>query len=338
MMKIRNTVAVAALLAGAAVLSAPTDVMAQGGVHSGLYGTIGGGYNILRDADIDGSGIDTKAEFDGGWVFLGALGWGWGNGLRTELEFSGRRNEVDGATGKATTGDVDSQAIMFNVLYDFALGDFVPYIGGGIGAARIHYDGIAPVGGIVNDHDWQFAYQGIIGVQYFFTPSFAVFADARYTASLDPEFKTSGGAKVDGEWENYSFTAGIRFNFGVPSPAPVVAPPPPPAITRSFLVFFDFDRSNITPEADRVIQQAYDNYRRAGAVRLTLTGHADRSGSDRYNQALSLRRANAVKARMMQLGVPENQIAVIGRGESQPLVPTRDGVREPQNRRVEIVF
>jgi len=337
MMKMRQTVAIAALLAGAALVAAPTGAQAQGGAHSGLYGYIGGGYNILRDADVSGSG---GAEFDGGYAFLGALGWGWGNGLRTELELGYRRNEVDGGTGRVLTGDASSYHAMFNVLYDFNLGDFVPYIGAGIGAANIRYDTMAPVAGsAVDDSDWQFAYQGIVGVQYFFTPSLAIYADARYFATLDPTFKTAAGTKVDGEYENYTFTVGLRFNFGVPQPAPVVAPPPPaPAITRSFLVFFDFDRSNITPEADRVIQQAYDNYRRAGAVRLTLTGHTDRSGSDRYNQALSLRRANAVKARMMQLGVPEAQIAVIGRGESQPLVPTRDGVREPQNRRVEIVF
>jgi hypothetical protein len=70
---------------------------------------------------------------------------------------------------------------------------------------------------------------------------------------------------------------------------------------------------------------------------VTATGHADRSGPEGYNMALSLRRANAVKNSLVRNGVPAASIAVVGRGESQPLVPTADGVREPQNRRVEIV-
>jgi len=127
-----------------------------------------------------------------------------------------------------------------------------------------------------------------------------------------------------------------------PTPAPVAKPKPKPKpappITRSFLVFFDWDKSDITPEARQVISQASANTRKAGITRITLTGHADRSGPERYNMALSLRRANAVKREMMRNGVAAKDIAVFGRGETQPLVPTPDGVREPQNRRVEIVF
>ena len=71
---------------------------------------------------------------------------------------------------------------------------------------------------------------------------------------------------------------------------------------------------------------------------FTLTGHADRSGPVAYNQRLSERRADAVKARLIREGIPAGQIVTIGRGETQPMVPTADGVREPQNRRVEIVL
>ena len=66
--------------------------------------------------------------------------------------------------------------------------------------------------------------------------------------------------------------------------------------------------------------------------------HADRSGPENYNMALSLRRANAVKDALVREGVPATAISVVGKGETQPLVPTADGVREPQNRRVEIVI
>ncbi|MDY0240902.1 MAG: OmpA family protein, partial [Rhodospirillaceae bacterium] len=57
---------------------------------------------------------------------------------------------------------------------------------------------------------------------------------------------------------------------------------------------------------------------------------------DAYNMALSLRRANAVKAELVKLGIPANEISVVGKGKADPLVPTADGVREPQNRRVQI--
>jgi hypothetical protein len=74
-----------------------------------------------------------------------------------------------------------------------------------------------------------------------------------------------------------------------------------------------------------------------GNARITATGHTDTSGPEAYNMALSLRRANAVKDALVREGVPAQAISVIGRGEQGLLVQTGDGVREPQNRRVEIV-
>jgi outer membrane protein OmpA-like peptidoglycan-associated protein len=71
---------------------------------------------------------------------------------------------------------------------------------------------------------------------------------------------------------------------------------------------------------------------------IDITGHADRSGSARYNDRLSRRRANAVKRGLISNGVPEKDIIIYAHGEREPLVPTRDGVREPQNRRVEIAL
>jgi OmpA-OmpF porin, OOP family len=74
-------------------------------------------------------------------------------------------------------------------------------------------------------------------------------------------------------------------------------------------------------------------------VRLIVaTGHADRSGPDNYNVRLSERRATAVKNQLVREGVPAGIIQTAGKGERENLVQTADGVREPRNRRVEIVF
>jgi OOP family OmpA-OmpF porin len=124
----------------------------------------------------------------------------------------------------------------------------------------------------------------------------------------------------------------------IEKPIPAPAPPPPPkaAAPERFLVFFDWNKATITSEARRVIANAAEAYKSIGKATLIATGYTDLSGSAAYNQKLSVRRADAVKAELVRLGVPATSITAIGRGESNPLVPTADGVREPQNRRVEI--
>jgi OmpA-OmpF porin, OOP family len=123
----------------------------------------------------------------------------------------------------------------------------------------------------------------------------------------------------------------------IEKPIPVAPPPPPKAAApERFLVFFDWDRATITAEARRVIANAAEAYKASGKATIVATGYTDLSGSAAYNQKLSVRRADAVKAELVRLGVPATSITAIGRGESNPLVPTADGVREPQNRRVEI--
>jgi OOP family OmpA-OmpF porin len=130
----------------------------------------------------------------------------------------------------------------------------------------------------------------------------------------------------------------LTYKFGQPAMA-AAAPPPMPQqpAPPSFMVFFDWDRSDLSAQAQNTIQQAANAYKTKGNARITATGHADKSGPDAYNMALSLRRANAVKDSLVRNGVPATAISVVGRGESMPLVQTADGVREPQNRRVEIL-
>jgi outer membrane protein OmpA-like peptidoglycan-associated protein len=127
-----------------------------------------------------------------------------------------------------------------------------------------------------------------------------------------------------------------------PPPAPYVEPAPPPpqaAIVlpaREFMVFFDFDKSNLTPEAREIVNAAVKTAKDRGAVRIVVTGHTDTVGSLRYNQALSERRANSVKSEMVRQGMDGAMIATIGKSFTDPLVQTGPGVREPQNRRAVI--
>jgi hypothetical protein len=119
-----------------------------------------------------------------------------------------------------------------------------------------------------------------------------------------------------------------------PPPPPPPAPPPP----QAFMVFFDWDSTRLSDASLNVIEQAANAFKAKQGARITATGHTDTSGSPAYNMALSLRRANAVKAALVKLGVPDAAITTVGRGEAGLLVQTGDGVREPQNRRVEITI
>ena len=113
-------------------------------------------------------------------------------------------------------------------------------------------------------------------------------------------------------------------------------PPPPPPAPQNFMVFFDWDSTKLSDASLNVLEQARDAFKNKQDARITATGHTDTSGSEAYNMALSLRRANAVKDAMVKLGVPAAAITTVGVGEKNLLVKTGDNVREPQNRRVEI--
>jgi len=117
------------------------------------------------------------------------------------------------------------------------------------------------------------------------------------------------------------------------APAPMVSPNP-----NQYVVLFDFDKSNINKAGKAVIEQVLADAAKMGNVSISATGHADRAGSEDYNMALSLRRADSVREALIAGGVPADKITVAGRGESEPAVPTPDGVKEQANRRVVIIL
>jgi len=114
------------------------------------------------------------------------------------------------------------------------------------------------------------------------------------------------------------------------------APPPPPSAPHEFIIFFAFNKANLTPEAHRVVQEAAAAAKQYGSARILITGHTDTSGSSRYNMRLSMRRASAAKSGLVSEGIDPGMIQTVGKGETELLVQTADGVKEPQNRRAAI--
>jgi len=126
-----------------------------------------------------------------------------------------------------------------------------------------------------------------------------------------------------------------EFNAAMAQLAP---PPMQAAAPNQYIVLFDFDKSNINKAGKAVIEQVLADAQKMGAVSISATGHADRAGPEDYNMALSLRRADSVREALVAGGVPADKITVAGRGESEPAVPTPDGVKEQANRRVVIII
>ena len=178
------------------------------------------------------------------------------------------------------------------------------------------------------------AAQGILGAAFPITdvPGLAITAEARVISTLE-KVRYNGG-NTDPQM-NISGLLGLRYAFGA-APMAVAAPAavPAPAPARTYLVFFDWDKSDLTPRARQIIADAAKASTSVATTRIEVGGHADRTGTAAYNQALSMRRANAVAAELVRLGVARTAIAINAFGDTKPLVATAANTREPQNRRV----
>jgi outer membrane protein OmpA-like peptidoglycan-associated protein len=143
----------------------------------------------------------------------------------------------------------------------------------------------------------------------------------------------------------YSARLQLTFPFGgggtvTPAAAPAPPPPPPPASApqrQVFIVFFEFDKSSLTADGRRVVDAAAAAFK-SGKAGVAIAGYTDLAGTQQYNLALSKRRADTVKQALVRDGVPAAAIDEKWFGKQNPRVPTADGVREPQNRRVEITM
>src|SRR5262249_23682839 len=148
------------------------------------------------------------------------------------------------------------------------------------------------IGQLFNDSSWQFGYQGIAGIRYNLSPTFTLDLDYRYLATTRPTFNIPNtNLRYRTGYRTNNFVASLIYRFApppAPAPIPVAAPAPSPPPPQIFLVFFDWDRADITPAGMEVLRQAANAYKAGGSVRLQVTGYTDLSGSPSYNQRLSV--------------------------------------------------
>lgn len=341
---------------------------------TGWYLGLEAGANWLDDSDVDGQIGATDfpnwfdLEFDTGFAGFGAVGYRWANNWRLEFELGYRQNDVDCiysvqgglpcATGVNHGGDIWELSQMLNILYDIPLGHRFNFsVGGGLGGVLVNAEDAYGF----HDDDYVFAGQALAQLGYAATSRLNVVLGYRYLAADDPDlsnltyFSNSGipGAvrpalqrKYDlasFDKEEHTLTLGLRFDLQDQGccVAPPPPPPPPPADVpppSEFIVFFGFNKSNLTADAQRVIAEAAAAAAQMKADVVQVIGHADTVGSPGYNMNLSQRRAMVVRHELVRLGVPEDRIQTSGRGEADPMVPTGDNVKEPQNRRAVIVI
>jgi OmpA-OmpF porin, OOP family len=361
-----------ALLA-ASLLALPAAAFAQ--PVAGPYISLGAGPSIfqdqsVKDASLPALGLTSDSvghiSYDVDYGVAGGVGWGFGNGFRVELSgdyLHGNESSIGGVTSH---GFAEAYGGFANVLYDFDLTPFgapglAPYLGVGGGYQTQHFstgtvtsDGITiQPGGSRGDG----AFDVIAGIAYTlpFFPALAVTAEYRFIGS--PSNETFGGVgfnaagnesplrfRTDGLY-THTGLIGLRLALWQPAapppPPPAAAPPPPPpAVTeaRTYLVFFDWDRADLTARARQIVAEAAQASTHVQTTQIEVNGYTDLSGTAAYNQRLSVRRAESVEAELIRDGVNKSEIEIHGYGESNPLVPTAKGVREPQNRRVEIIL
>ena len=367
---IASATATGALLAASTCLAQPV---------TGAYVALGGGGNYLQDETVRLSPAFPagRDKFDIGYAGVASAGYGFGNGVRIELEGNYRRNDLRqfGGTRFPSSGGgfQENYGGMVNALFDLDIGKswLFPYFGVGAGYdwthLRTHYiaSGL-PYSENTGGTSGNFAYQAMFGlsVPVPWVVGLSMTAEYRFFSVLGPQ-QFSGSAEGNqgafgprpygiarGNQDittdyNHSVLLGLRYEF---NPAPPPPPPPPeeaapaPAAARTYLVFFDWDSAALSERARLIVAQAAQTSTRVQTTRLEVDGYTDTSAAhpgargQAYNQALSLRRAQTVRAELVRDGVAASAIDIHGYGETHPLVATGPDAREPQNRRVEIII
>jgi outer membrane protein OmpA-like peptidoglycan-associated protein/opacity protein-like surface antigen len=321
---------------------------AHAGAQSGPYVKGAVGYGMMDDVTVVLPGGQGDIGPEGDARFMLGVGHAFENNWRIDADVvdryadGGAVEDVDGST------DIQNVTLMLNGIYDInRAGRFNPYVGVGLGASRSDVGVSSAFGGIpVNGEadSTEFAWQGLAGI--------GVGLSDRLSADFEYRFVDFGD--VDGpnfsfeDMESHDLFIGLRYALAAPvaraapAPAPPVAPVETPAAPAceavDFVVYFEWNAADLTSQASQTIATAAQQAAVCEITRVTIVGHADRSGSAEYNVQLSERRARAVRDELVRRGVPASDITIEARGESDPAVDTPDGVREPLNRRTEVVI
>ena len=334
-------------LAGAALVGLTASAAAND--YEGWYLGLGIGWDTSELVHMNpATGPIQKVPFHDDVLGTAAIGYKFGD-LRAEFEVGYDQR----AMFKTSTiaGGMSVTSGMFNLVYEVPLWDRLGInLGGGVGFGSVHpHIKDSPANAwLIRGSNTGFMWQGIAGLTYDLGDGVDLSLDWRYrSAEVDHDFHSDFVAfnpvHIDVVHENVALLS-MRWYLDQPAPppppvAPPPPPPPPPAVVpavKTFIVFFDFDKSNLTEKAQEVVAEAVRVAKANGFVKVLVTGHTDTVGSDSYNQALSIRRAQSVKDEMVREGLDANGIAIEGKSFHDPLVPTGPGVREPQNRRAVI--
>jgi outer membrane protein OmpA-like peptidoglycan-associated protein/opacity protein-like surface antigen len=331
---------------------------------------------IVEDIEVDIGTIANAVTLDHEYGYDGGLFIGYDFGaFRVEGEVAYKKADLDAyqttirlplegavfANTRDASGSSTALSFMLNGMLDFGDDDGISgFVGGGVGMARVsinnarNFSNATP---FLDDTDTKFAWQVFAGVRQAISDNIDVTVKYRFFNADKIRGVAFNGGETDYRFRSHSLLGGLTFNFGgapepipepepVPEPVPVPPPPveptppppPPPCVAGPFMVFFDWDRDEITPQASAILDNAASAYQTCGQAQVMIAGHADKSGSDQYNVGLSQRRAANVRSYLAGRGIPDGVMTTEAFGESRPLVETADGVREPQNRRVEITY
>ncbi len=333
---------------------------ASAGDYDGWYVGGGVGWNGLNHLHY------TSSDPEDGWIGVGRVGYKpLDTPFRFELELNYKDNRLSDNTSAptvnplittpltvseinaATDGHVTSWNLLANAIYDFQTGGPVlPYVGLGAGwsfmKARAHGPFIN-----FNSSPSELVGQVIAGLGWRFAPHWNADLEYRYSNNLSA--KISG--TIDGlpttakdNFASNSVLVGLRYSWGIseappPSPPPMVSPPPPPPPAPTvFKIFFPFNQYRLTDDASKIVDEIASQYKGKPVDSIDIQGNTDSSGKPGYNMKLGDRRADAVKAELVRDGVPASIIHTESLGETNPAVKTGDNVREPLNRRAEVVI
>jgi OmpA-OmpF porin, OOP family len=357
--------AIAVALASTAIA---TPALAR---NDAWYIGVEGGAMLVEDINFDLSGTSTtviKTDARTGYDVDGIIGYDFGP-FRMEAEVGYKSADANQHTlsvplggaaagvyprSKGAKGTASALSFMLNGLLDFGDDDGINgFVGGGVGVARVKFSDFG-VGSLtlLDDSDTGFAYQAIAGIRAPLTDNIDVGLKYRFFNADNIDLIAKTGNAVETRFRSHSLLGSFIFNFGEkaepmapppapPAPEPAPPPPPPAAAVCSpgpYIVFFEWDKSDITPEAGSILDNAVTAYGDCGQAQVMLAGHADKSGTPKYNLGLSQRRNDAVQSYLTGKGIPGGVITTKAFGEGAPRVETADGVRELQNRRVEIQY